>query len=60
MQTRLDKGGGTPDIDIVVAAFAVVLVSVIWVGIPTTLRDVGVVHVLDVLGNFFGPVVHRR
>ena len=40
----------------VVVAFAVVLVSVIWVGIVVALRVAGVVHALDVLGGLLGPV----
>ena len=42
-----DNGRSTPDGVIVVAAFAMVLVSVTWVG--ATLRLAGVVHVLDAL-----------
>jgi len=36
-----------------------VLVSVTWVGVAVALRVVGVVHVLDVLGEWLGPVVRR-
>jgi len=36
---------------IVVAAFAMVLVSVTWVGVAVAPRVVGVVHVLDVLDD---------
>ena len=39
----------TPDGVIVVAAFAMVLVSVTWVGVAVSLRVVGAVHVLNVL-----------
>jgi len=42
-----DNDRSTPDRLIVVAAFAMVLVSVTWVG--ATLRVAGVVHVLDAL-----------
>jgi len=51
-----DNGRGTHDSVIVVAAFAVVLVSVILVGIAVALRVVGVVYVLDVLGDLLGRV----
>ena len=44
---------------IVVSAFAVVLVSVTWVGIAVALRVAGGVHVLDVLGGLLGPVVRH-
>jgi hypothetical protein len=36
---------------IVVAAFAMVPVSVAWVGVVVALRVAGVVHVLDVLSE---------
>ena len=52
--------GGTHDSVIVVAVFAVVLVSVIWVGIAVALRVVGVVCVLDVLVDLIGPAIRRR
>ena len=55
-----DNGRGTPDRVIVVAGFAVVLVSVIWVGIVAALRVAGVVHVLDVLGDLPGPIARSR
>ena len=55
-----DNGGGTPDKVIVVAVFAVVLMSVIWVGIVVAPRVAGVVHELDVLGDLLGPVGRRR
>ena len=55
-----DNGGGRPDRVIVVAVFAMVLVSVIWVGIVVVPRVAGVVLVLDVLGGLLGPVVRRR
>ena len=55
-----DNGGETPDRVIVVAGFAVVLVSVIWVGIVVAPRVAGVVLVLGVLGDLLGPVVRRR
>ena len=45
------NGRATPVRAIVVTAFAMVLVSVTWVGIAVALRVVGVVHVLDVLGE---------
>ena len=48
---------GQPDRVVVVAAFAMALVSVIWVGIAVAPRVAGVVHVLDVLGDLLGPVV---
>jgi len=35
----------------VVVAFAMVLVSMTWVGVAISLRVVGVVHVIDVLGE---------
>ena len=54
------NGGGTPDGVIVVPAFAVVLVSVIWVGIVVAPRVAGVVHGLDVLGDLLGPIVRRN
>jgi len=54
------NGRATPVRVIVVAAFAMVLVSVTWVGDAVALRVVGVVHVLDVLGEQLGPVVHRE
>jgi len=46
-----DNGRTTPDGVIVVAAFAMVLVSATWVGAAVSLRVAGVVHVLDVLGE---------
>ena len=46
-----DNGRATPDGVIVVAAFAMVLVSVTWVGVTVALRVAGVMHVLDVLGE---------
>ena len=52
-----DSGRATPDRVIVVAAFAVVLLSVTWVRTAVALRVDGVVHVLDVLGGLLGPVV---
>ena len=51
-----NNGRATPDGDIVVAAFAIVLVSVTWVGVTVALRVSGVVHVLDVLSEWLGPV----
>jgi len=45
------NGRATPVRAIVVAAFAMVQVSVTWVGDAVALRVVGVVHVLDVLGE---------
>ena len=44
---------------IAVAAFAVVLVSATWVGIPVTLRVAGVVRVPDVRGDLLESVVRR-
>ena len=55
-----NNGGGTHGSVIVVAAFAVVLVSVILVGIAVALRVVGVGYVLDVLGESLDPVVRHR
>ena len=55
-----DNGRATPDGVIVVAAFAVVRVGLIWVGVVVALRFAGVVRVLDVLGELLGPVVHRK
>jgi hypothetical protein len=49
-----DNGPATPDGVIVVAAFAMVLVSVTWVGGGVALRvagAVGVLGVLDALGK---------
>ena len=46
-----NNGRATPDRAIVVAAFAMMLVSVTWVGVAVALRVTGVVHVLDVLGK---------
>ena len=44
-----------------VAPFAVVPVGVAWVGIAGTLRVVGVLRVVDVLGNLIDYVVcHGR
>jgi len=44
---------------IITAVFAGVLVSATGVGIVVAQRVAGVVHVLDVLGNFLGPVVRH-
>jgi hypothetical protein len=46
-----DNGQATPDGVIVVAALAIVLVSMTWAG---------AVHVRDVLGDWLGPIVRRR
>ena len=48
-----DDSRATPDgvIVIVMVAFAMALVSVTWVGVAVSPRVVGVVHVLDVLGE---------
>ena len=46
-----DNGRATPDRVIVVAAFAMVLASVTWVGVVVELRVAGVVHVLGALGE---------
>ena len=54
-----DNGRATPNGIIVVAAFAMVLVSVTWVGVAVALRVAGVVHVPDALGEWLGPVVCR-
>ena len=51
-----DNGRATPDGVIVVAAFAVVLVGLTWVGVTAALRFAGIVHMLDVLGDCLGPV----
>ena len=51
---------GTPDGVIVVAAFAVVLVGLTWVGVAVGQRVAGVVHMLDVLGDLLGPVVRGK
>jgi hypothetical protein len=53
-----DNGRATHDGVIVVAAFAMVLVSASWVGVAVALQVAGAVHVLDVLGEY--PVVCRR
>jgi len=45
------NGRATPVRVIVVATFAMVLVSVTRVGVAVALRAVGVVHVLDALGE---------
>jgi len=45
------NGRATPVRFIVVTAFAMVLVIVTRVGVAVALRVVGVVHVLDVLGD---------
>ena len=57
-----DNGRATPDGVIAVAAFAVVRVGLIWVGVAVAvaLRFAGVVRVLDVLGELLGPVVRRK
>ena len=57
-----DNGRARPDEVIVVAAFAVVRVGLIWVGlaVAVALRFAGVVRVLDVLGELLGPVVRRK
>ena len=46
-----DNDRATPDGVIVVAAFAMVLVSVTWVEAAVALRVAGAMHVLDVLGE---------
>jgi len=46
-----DNGRATPDRVIVVAAFAMVQVSVTWVGVVVGLRVPRVVHVLGVLSE---------
>ena len=46
-----DNGRATPDSVIVVAVFAMVLVSVTFVAVAVALRVAGAVHVLDVLGE---------
>ena len=55
-----DNSRATPDGVIVVAAFAVVRVGLIWVGVAVALRFADVVRVLDVLGELLGPVVRRK
>ena len=55
-----DNSRATPDGDIVVAAFAVVLVGLTWVGVAVALRVAGIVHMLDVLGDLLGPVVRGK
>ena len=52
-----DDGRATPDGVIVVAAFAVVLVGLTWVGFAVGQRVAGVVYMLDVLGDSLSPVV---
>jgi len=54
------NGRATPVRVIVVAAFAMVLVSVTSVGAAVVLRVVGVVRVLDVLSEWLGPIVHEQ
>ena len=44
---------------VAVAPFAVVPVSVAWVGISVTLRVVGVLRALYVLGNLIDPVARH-
>ena len=46
-----DNGRATSGGVIVVAAFAIVLVSVTGVGDAVSLRIAGIVHVLDMLGE---------
>ena len=46
-----DNGRVTPDGVVVIAAFAIVLVSVTWVGVAVALRVAGAVHMFDVLGE---------
>ena len=55
-----DNGRATPDGVIVVAAFAVVRVGLIWVGVAVARRFAGIMRVLDVLGELLGPVVRRK
>ena len=49
LEQDYDNSRATHDGVIVVAAFVMVLVSVIWVGVAVALRADGVVHVLCVL-----------
>jgi hypothetical protein len=46
-----DHGRATLDVVIAASAFAMVLVSVTWVGVAVAWRVPGAVHVLDVLGE---------
>ena len=55
-----DNSRATFDTVIVVAMFAVMLVSLPWVGVAVAPRFAGVVDMLDVLCDLFGPVVHRK
>ena len=55
-----DNGRATPDGAIVVAAFAVVRVGLIWVGVAVELGFAGVVRVLDVLGELLGHDARRK
>ena len=56
-QTSTDNGRATPERVIVVAAFAVLVVSMSWVDAAVVLRVAGIVHVIDVLSDLLGPVV---
>ncbi len=58
-EQRHDNGGASPDGVKVAVGFAVVLVSVTWVGIAVTLRVAGVVRMPDVFGDLLDPVVRR-
>ena len=55
-----DNSRATPEGVRVVAAFAVELMSLTWIGVAIVSRVAGVVYVLNVLGDLFGPVVHRK
>ena len=60
-RTSYDNGRAINNGVIVVASFAVVLVSMTWVraavGAAVVLRGAGAVHVFDVLCDLLGPVV---
>ena len=61
-ERKLDHGNNraTSDGVIVVAMFAVILVSLFLVRVADALQVAGVVHVLDVLGELLDPVVRRK
>jgi len=55
-----DSGRATSGGVIVVAAFAMVLGIVTWVGVTVALRVSGAMHVLCVLGEELGPALCRE
>ena len=54
-QISYESGRATPDGVMVLATFAMVLVSTTWVGAAVTLRIASIVNVLDVLGDSLSP-----